>query len=668
MCKVISGRDKFKDPWLIDYPDPDYGNDKRNRGMKSSGPDALIFKKRPSPFSPDYTTSYDGDVYQGVFLNQPYTGDNPVYYSVGLPAMQTIPFHGQDIKWHFQGWEGTDVQFHNAGASQTPIVFLNGDAEARATGYPNKRSLTYQETVQANWLHLIYVDGGGIWYSRYSSENSVWIAEELVCGPATVDNSNINPALAVAEVNGQTRVYVVWEKIENGLHKIAFRQKSGNTWGSISTISGSNVGTTEARPVIEALSNGTLYVAWRAKKSGDNYQRVYVRYRSSNGSWGNTGSAPTTVDNFPSMVYATYQYASPLKLVWASGAIIKSIGAKYASGSWSWSAVSNVSSLPVMAISYDPQVSLEANRYGRIAWEGYNIDLEREEALYVKYDFQNNSKVGNEYVIDYQTGSGMVPQISLDTRDNYVRVVYEKSGQIWRAQQGSGSWTKSAWSSGKYPLLAQYGGANVVWVKESSQPYLLHTEIAGSFFAKSAGVDEAIIAKRFYYPLLESASERTGYYYVDVEELSIDEKVYGLNDTLQTEALTLSGESRIQVTLEADTSEVKSNAILLYFYFVSPEGRFLLDKIDYAALQGGGSLLHSMTLNSKKPLHGYIEITFDEVEPCVVNVLKGQEERALLAKSAADEEGVTLRMPETFRLWQNFPNPFGESHPLGVIR
>ena len=175
------GSIQFKDPWLRDYDEAPYGL--RNRGMEAP------YKSRTSPFSPDYTTPYNGDVYQGVFLNQGYPGWNPPYYSVGAPAMQTIPFHGQSIEWYFQGWEGTNVQFQNAGASQTPIVFLNSGAEARAiykgnmasskaraTGYPNKRNLAYQETVQANWLHLVYVDGGGIWYSRYSSENSVWIA------------------------------------------------------------------------------------------------------------------------------------------------------------------------------------------------------------------------------------------------------------------------------------------------------------------------------------------------------------------------------------------------------------------------------------------------------------------------------------------------------------
>lgn len=47
------GNVQFKDPWLIDYPDPLFGNNLRNRGMKETGDDKLEFKSRPSPFYPN---------------------------------------------------------------------------------------------------------------------------------------------------------------------------------------------------------------------------------------------------------------------------------------------------------------------------------------------------------------------------------------------------------------------------------------------------------------------------------------------------------------------------------------------------------------------------------------------------------------------------------------
>ncbi|GAB4371771.1 MAG: hypothetical protein Kow0042_14700 [Calditrichia bacterium] len=110
---------EFKNPWLIDYPDPLYGNHKRNRGM------AAPFKSRSSPFNPDYTTRYNGDVYQGVFLDQVPDPSHPEkpYYSVRAPQQQVIPFHGEDITWYFQGWSGTGVQFQHPDQTETAVVF-----------------------------------------------------------------------------------------------------------------------------------------------------------------------------------------------------------------------------------------------------------------------------------------------------------------------------------------------------------------------------------------------------------------------------------------------------------------------------------------------------------------------------------------------------------------
>jgi len=61
-----SGSVSFTDPWLNDSLDATHGNVKRNQDMSAP------FKSRQSPFSPDYSTSYNGDVYQGVFLGQGY--------------------------------------------------------------------------------------------------------------------------------------------------------------------------------------------------------------------------------------------------------------------------------------------------------------------------------------------------------------------------------------------------------------------------------------------------------------------------------------------------------------------------------------------------------------------------------------------------------------------
>lgn len=122
----------FKDPWLIDYPDPLYGNTLRNRGMDAP------FKQRPSPFYPDYTTSYDGDVYKGVFLNQNPTFDPTLpIYSVKADAVQDIQLQqtGRTHKFYFQNWSATpqgSADFQDANALETPVVFKQEGATVQA--------------------------------------------------------------------------------------------------------------------------------------------------------------------------------------------------------------------------------------------------------------------------------------------------------------------------------------------------------------------------------------------------------------------------------------------------------------------------------------------------------------------------------------------------------
>lgn len=53
----------FKDPWLIDYADPNYGGNLRNQGMSAP------FEEADAPFTPN-TGSGPGSEYLGVFLDE----------------------------------------------------------------------------------------------------------------------------------------------------------------------------------------------------------------------------------------------------------------------------------------------------------------------------------------------------------------------------------------------------------------------------------------------------------------------------------------------------------------------------------------------------------------------------------------------------------------------
>jgi hypothetical protein len=181
---TIGGNVQFKDPWYIDYADPDFGNNYRNCGNDA------IYRTRTSPFNPNFTTTYENNqTYGGVFL-----GQNPQFqtgvpgYSVKATSPQTISINGTDRTFYFQNWEasnnGADATFQNANALETPVVFNNEGAEVKAimkgsqlsndlSGYSKNNQ---KKTVRTDdgILHMVYESMGKVWYEYSSNSGQTW--------------------------------------------------------------------------------------------------------------------------------------------------------------------------------------------------------------------------------------------------------------------------------------------------------------------------------------------------------------------------------------------------------------------------------------------------------------------------------------------------------------
>ncbi|MFN3874165.1 MAG: hypothetical protein ACK4R9_14290 [Ignavibacterium sp.] len=164
----------FKDPWLIDYPDPLYGNSLRNRGMDAP------FKKRPSPFYPDYTTSYNGDVYKGVFLNQNSTFDPTLpIYSVKADYVQNIPLQqtGRTHKFYFQRWDASPVgsaTFQDSSALETPVVFNQENATVQANLKGTQLSNNPNAYSKGSQRKFIRITNGRL-FSVYESMGNIYL-------------------------------------------------------------------------------------------------------------------------------------------------------------------------------------------------------------------------------------------------------------------------------------------------------------------------------------------------------------------------------------------------------------------------------------------------------------------------------------------------------------
>lgn len=269
----------FKDPWLIDYPDPLYGNTLRNRGMDAP------FKQRTSPFYPDYTTNYNGDVYKGVFLNQDYNVPGKPYYSVKANAVQDVSLNntgypwGRNHKFYFQNWSATpqgSAEFQNANALETPVVFKQANATAQANlkgtqlsnsqfagGY-GQRSFVRSTN---GYLHNVYESMGDIWYERSTDNGVTWLLMN--------DGKPINPDYATADASSPSvcfdanynMLYVVYQSNSifpyNGIVLVQFNtSQNANTpnWVQLLTTPDNYSYSNNYKPVVAAMGSGGVVV------------------------------------------------------------------------------------------------------------------------------------------------------------------------------------------------------------------------------------------------------------------------------------------------------------------------------------------------------------------------------------------------------------------------
>jgi len=232
---TTGGNVQFKDPWYIDYNDPNYGNAPRNRGHNEA-----VLNTRSvgaTGFKPDYTTPYDGGrTYKGVFLNQSGPPSWPApYYSVGAPSQQIGNF-----TWNFVNWTVTQgsAGFQNANTAQTGVVFNQanttvsaklkahlGSSLATAAAPSSQRKLVKW----GGYHHLVYTSRDHIWYTFSSDYGVNWSPEQKVSAIAE-GYQNTNPAI---DVDGSGNVYVVFESPTGTTRAIAIMQKVISGWQMI---------------------------------------------------------------------------------------------------------------------------------------------------------------------------------------------------------------------------------------------------------------------------------------------------------------------------------------------------------------------------------------------------------------------------------------------------
>ncbi len=264
----------FKDPWLADYHDPQYNGALRNQGLSAQ------CKSRRTPFLPDVGTSYAGDVYLGVFLNQQII-QGKAYYSVG--ASPTHVSNGTPLQ--FVGWSGDDnaITFQDANACTTGVMFkLEGaTASARYKGHLFSSSGGFASNNQrkvavttSGVYCIVYTSANRIWFTRHSGgsatpevEVSAGSAYALNTLPSICSNGDI---INIVWQSTDTVHYELPEGYYSNIHLRSYNAYSNN-WGSVETIYSTVVPTQDfgLSPAIDASAlwndgeNDAKLVVWR---------------------------------------------------------------------------------------------------------------------------------------------------------------------------------------------------------------------------------------------------------------------------------------------------------------------------------------------------------------------------------------------------------------------
>ncbi|MBU0558192.1 MAG: hypothetical protein KKG93_01180, partial [Bacteroidetes bacterium] len=495
---------QFKDPWLIDYPDSLYGYNLRNRGMDDAGPDKLEFKSRPSPFYPDSSTSYNGDVYQGVFLLQTPDLNDPgkPYYSVKATSPQPLYVQGKNRQFYFHKWEGTGASFQSSANLETPVVFNQANATVKAVMKGTQLSsmhATYNKNNQRKFVRSangdlwnLYESMGSTWLERSSDNGNTWdLAKEYHPNfpqfPHIFTDSNMKNAsiclspdgdkIGVAyqeynEYENKNRISIDLYNIEtsNLLEYVGSYTIRGDAYGN------DYIASTSATPVI---SSGSFYgvevyhVAW-VGSNGTESGIYYSCIHSSMNLLGSVTKIPNTNSDSQNPTIASKNNDVDLlaHIAWQQGwsYIQYSRMGVYSGWSGYFNVVDNFATISTgdgFPTNFYPSITTSSSGYPIVAWVGtpyYN-------SSYTKIIRRTKSSSGWSSTFgQYGSNTPLYPQINMaGTMD--ITAWTESSGAVKFLR-----WN-SVWSfgtSGRYIQLANAPDLNTMYgsvLNTTSSPY-----------------------------------------------------------------------------------------------------------------------------------------------------------------------------------------------------
>ena len=374
---------QFQDPWY----------------EESNGSQPDLFHTFASPYHP--TGAYNQSS-GGIFLNQPYTGNNPVFYSVRFPSNQTISVGGTNHKLYFQSWtvnSGATVQSNTS--NPTAVVFTSASGQVTANvkaAHLSNTSTSFQNNSQRKFvrtpdgtLHLVYESVGHVWYERSTDNGSTW---SIANGGKPLDT--YGGKLPAIDCQGNNDVVIVWEEAYGGAAEIRVARFPGGTgvmgsyypitvfvddnqsysqnWNPViaydyeerATIAWENKGSS-VLPIGIALRHGVLGTLYSNPYNWQyDYQTVISGTNSS--CFNPTISAAKNPTDQYNMVYnLAWQYNQS-----SNNYLINAVKITANSGGVTLSSVSNPSSGAGFWNNYNPSIVSMNDNTVRLVWTGYS--------------------------------------------------------------------------------------------------------------------------------------------------------------------------------------------------------------------------------------------------------------------------------------------------------
>ena len=702
---VNGGNIKFKDPWLADVTEQPHGL--RNQGMSAP------FKNQTSPFIPDYTSSYNGDVYKGIFTNQQF--NSGTYYSVGSPAEQLITVNGQSRKFYPFSWGGTGITLQNLVSPETGIVFNTSNAVATATlkGQLMSNSTTgissnsQRKMVRTNngIYHVVYESMGNLFYTHSLTSN---FAGEWAADQYTLDHAK-NPAI---EYDGNI-VKVVCEYYDPtyssnvDLHLITFTQQPNGSYGFsddevFATCPSSYFG--NAKPVISYNAAGVALVYRKNSTEGLKLKTKWLL--NGTWSWQAESTIPQTDANSinPSIIGET----GIIHIAYESLSTIKYKQAYNQGLNWLYNNVITLSTGSGYTGNFEPSISLcdYSNRYVMVSWRGtYTAAVEKRMAKENDYSDHIITAVAK---VGYGTSWGGFSSFSNDinfTNNNSLTASYG-SVLTWSENGGALSKFVKRNSNGTYGAITSLShngiqslvsnGASfsdmkvMVFNTKTSAPYLLNkctdnfyqggglekvgeTELTGISYGRSGVVEKNNI--EFLFNIGDVQVDGQSIKFIErVDTLPVT-SIEELNTVARTEQFSLSPQSELifsnyyYVVNKAMASSLLSDQFNVTFkcelvnsatnIVVGTFDNVTYDKNNVSKYDNPSYLVDCSGIESG---NYYLRLFTSVNEDVNLFVSDIQRDDVVLEKSNLlvrnfKGEGI----PTVYDLAQNFPNPFNPS-------